>query len=106
MLPSNLNVNIGNAARYNKKVLVSNIDIKSGLNIDINKDHEKLPMTPPEPGKAEGTAKKIDKPIKDHLPVQHERIDNRKMLAKKYDNEKLTIAIFIVGAGSIAHHFW
>ena len=75
-------------------------------NKDVNKDFKKLPMTPPEPVKTEATALKVDKPIKDHLGVQHEQIDNPKMLAEKYNDEKLAITIFIVGAGLIAYHFW
>ena len=33
---------------YNNKILVSNKDMKIGSNKDINKDHKKLPVTPPE----------------------------------------------------------
>ena len=62
-------------------------------------------MTPPEPGKTEGTALTMDKPIKDHLAVQHEQIGNPKMLAEKHNDEKLAITILIVGAGLIAYHF-
>ena len=58
MLPSNLNINIRKTAGYNNKVLVSNTDIKIGPNRDVNKGHKKVPMTPPEPGKAEGTKAK------------------------------------------------
>ena len=63
-------------------------------------------MTPPEPGKAEGTVLKVDKPMRDHLAVQHEQIENLKMLAEKHNDEKLAIAVFIVGAGLTAYHFW
>ena len=62
-------------------------------------------MTPPEPGKTEGTALTMDEPIKDHLAVQHEQIGNPKMLAEKLNDEKLAITILIVGAGLIAYHF-
>ena len=41
--------------------------MKIGSNKDINKDYKKLPMTLREPGKAEDTAPKMDKPIKDAL---------------------------------------
>ena len=106
MLSSNLNLNIGKTVGNNNKILVSNTDMKIVSNSEINKDHKKLPMTPQEPGKAEGTALKIDEPIKYHLAVQHEQIDNPKMLAEKHNDEKLAITIFIVGAGLIAYHFW
>ena len=48
MLPSNLNLNIGKTEGYNNKILVSNTDMKIGSNKDINKDHKKLPVTPPD----------------------------------------------------------
>ena len=63
MLPSNLNLNVGKTVGYNKKILISNTDMKIGSNKNINKDHKS--MTPPEPGKVE--AAKTDKPIKDRL---------------------------------------
>ena len=44
MLPSNLNLNIGKKKGYNNKILVSNTDMKIGLNKDINKDHKKLSL--------------------------------------------------------------
>ena len=47
MLPSNLNLNIGQAKGYNKKILVSNTDMKIDSNRDINKDHKKLPLDAP-----------------------------------------------------------
>ena len=40
MLPSNLNLSIGNTKGYNNKILVSNTDIKVGSNRVINKDHK------------------------------------------------------------------
>ena len=48
MLPSNLNLNIGKAKVYNKKNLVSNTNMKTGSNRDINNDHKKFPP-PDEP---------------------------------------------------------
>ena len=42
MLPSNLNLNIGQTKGYNNKILVSNTDMKKGPNRDINRDHKKL----------------------------------------------------------------
>ena len=98
-LESNLNLNIG------KMVLVSNIDIKIGSNRDINKEHKKLPKTPPGLGKAEGPALKMDKTIKNQLAVQHDQIDNPEMFSKNHNDKKLAITIFMVGAGLNAYHF-
>ena len=110
MLPSNLNLNIGKTKGYNNKILASNTDIKIGSNRHINKDHKKLP--PPDTSKAEGVVhappkmhlmKSTDKPVKDHLAVQH---DNPKMFGEKHNDDKLAITFLIVGAGLIAYHFW
>ena len=43
MLTSMLNLSIGKTKGYNKKILVSNTDMKSGSNRDINRDHKTLP---------------------------------------------------------------
>ena len=48
MLPSDLNFRIGKTKGYNNKIFVSNTDMKIGSNKDINKDHKKLPVTPPD----------------------------------------------------------
>ena len=106
MLPGNLNLNVGNTVGYNNKILISNTDMEIGSNKDINKDHKKLPMTPPEPGKAEGAAPKMEKSIKDRFATQHEQTDNPKMLAEKHNDKKIDITILITGAGLIAYHFW
>ena len=54
--------------------------MKIGSNKDINKDHKELPMTPPEPGKTEGTALTMDKPIKDHLKDIEVLVDGKEQL--------------------------
>ena len=93
MLPSDLNLRIGKTKRYNNKILVSNTDMKIGSNKDINKDHKKLPVTPPG-----------DDMPKIVIPVV--RHDNPKMLTEKHNDEKLVITLLIVGTGLIAYHFW
>ena len=42
MLPSNINLSIGNKKGYNNKILVSKTDMKTDSNRDINKDHKKI----------------------------------------------------------------
>ena len=93
MLPSNLNLNIGKTKGYNNKTLVSNTDIKIGLNRDINKAHKKLPVIPPDG-------------LKTEIPTARHDLDNLKMLTEKHNDEKLAIAFLIVGAGLIVYHFW
>ena len=88
MLPCNLNLNIGKTKGYSNKTLVSNTDMKTDSNRDINKDHKKLPL---------------DVPNKTAIPAaQHDL----KMLNEKHNGEKLAITFLIVGAGLIAYHFW
>ena len=82
MLPSNLTLGTGKTVGYNNNILVSITGMKIVPNRHINKDHKKLTMTPPEPGKADGIAIKMNKPIKDHLMVHHEQISNQKCLPK------------------------
>ena len=56
MFPRNLNLSIGKVIGYNNQILISNADMKIDPNKDINKAivyHQKLPVTPPEPRKAE-----------------------------------------------------
>ena len=59
MLRSNLRLNIGKAVGYNNKILISNTDMKTGSNKDINNDvvyHQKSSGTPPEYGRTESAA--------------------------------------------------
>ena len=64
--------------------------MKISSNRDINKDHKKFPITPP------------DVPKIVISTVRHDL----KMLTEKHNDEKLAITILIVGAGLIAYHFW
>ena len=93
MLPSDLNLSIGKTKGHNKKVLVRNTDMKNGSNKDINKDHKKLLVTPPD-----------DDMSKIVIPAT--RYNNLKMLTEKHNEEKLVIALLVVGAGLIAYNFW
>ena len=93
MLSSNLNLSMGKTKGYNNKILVSNTDMKIGSNKDINKDHKKFPVTPPD-----DDAPQIVIPVARH--------DNLKMITEKYNNEKLVITLLIVEIGLIAYHFW
>ena len=93
MLPSDLNLSIGKTKGYNKKVLVRNTHMKIGSNKDINKDHKKLLVTPPD-----------DDVPKIVIPAT--RYNNLKMLTEKHNEEKLVIGLLVVGAGLIAYNFW
>ena len=93
MLPSDLNLSMGKTKGYNNKILVSSTDMKIGSNKDINKDHKKLPVTPPD-----------DDMLKIVIPAA--QYDNLKMLTEKHNDEKLAITLLIVGGGLIAYHVW
>ena len=99
MLPSNLNLNIGKTKGYNNKILVSDTGMKISSNRVINRDHKKLPVAPPVMPKTVASAVR-------HDPVGVKRSHNLKTLTKKYNDEKLTITLLIVGARLIAYHFW
>ena len=90
MLPSNLNLNIGKTKGYNNKILVSNTDMKTGSNRDMNKDHKKLPVTLPN----------VFKIV--ILAVRHDL----KILTEKHNDEKLAITFLMVGARFITYNFW
>ena len=93
MLPSDLNLSMGKMKGCNNKILVSNTDMKIGPNRDINKDHKKLPATPPD----------------DDMPkivIPAARYDNPKVLTEKHNDGKLVIAFLIVRAGLIAYYVW
>ena len=97
MLPSNLNLSIGKAKGYNNKILVSNTDMKIGSNRDINRDHKKL---------IQPDVSNTVIPVARHDPVAKTIPHNLKMLIEKYNDEKLTITLLIVGTGLTVYHFW
>ena len=72
---------------------MSNIDMKIGLNRDINKAHKKLSVIPPDG-------------LKIVIPMARHDLDNLKMLTEKHNYEKLAITFLIMGAGLIVYHFW
>ena len=98
MFPSNLNLSTGKTKGYNKKVLVSNANMKIGSNRDINRNHKK--MTPSD------VPKNTVIPTSRHDPVGTTILHNLKMLTEKYNDKKLAITLLIVGTGLIAYHFW
>ena len=73
--------------------------MKIGSNRDINKDHKKLAVSPPDVPKIVILAARND-------PVGSTRLYNLKMLTKNHNFEKLAITLLIVGGGLIAYHFW
>ena len=102
MLPSNLSLNIEKTAGCNNKILVSNTDMKTGSNRNINRVevyHKKFRLAAsPEIH----SMKSLDQPIiQTILPT-----DNQKMLAEKHNDEKLAITLLIMVIGLTNYHFW
>ena len=99
MRPSDLNLSTRKTKGYNNKILVSNTDMKIGSNKDINKDHKKLPVNPPD-----------NDMLKIVIPAA--QYDNLKMLTEKHNDEKVVITLLIKGAGlsclveSKWHHYY
>ena len=46
---------------------------------------------------------KDKQPVKEHFMAQD---DNRMMITKKHEDEKLSMTLLIVGTGFIAYHLW
>ena len=65
--------------------------MKIGSSRDINKDHKKLPVTPP------------DVPKKIVIPVARHDLN---LFTEKHNDEKLAVTLLIVGDKLIAYHFW
>ena len=86
MLPSNLNLAIGRKEGYNSKILVSNTDMKTGPNWDIN--NKKLPVA---------------KPVPRHDQLEVTRPHNLRMLTERHNDKNLAIILATVGVGLIAY---
>ena len=96
MLPRNLNLNIGKTKGYNDRILISLMDMKLCSKIEINKlTHDKAAWY--------DALIKDKQPVKEHFMVQD---DNRMMITKKHEDEKLSMTLLIVGTGFIAYHLW
>ena len=88
MLPSNLSLSTGKTKGYNNKILVGNTDMKISSNRVTNKNHKKLPVTPPD-------VPKTVIPVVRHDPVETTKLHNLKMLTEKHNDEKLAITLLI-----------
>ena len=69
MLPSDMNLQIGNVRNYNNKILISSLSFKIGTNVKVNIDGEQ--------------AKLKDKP-----DVKSKEVDNRRLMVKNEPDVK------------------
>ena len=113
MLSSNLNLNIGKTAGYNNKILLSNIGMKicsnrsyHQLRVYHQKSTQQLPLNQLEAHAATGVylMKSSDKSTEDAETILS--IRNQHMGNKKQNDEKLAIALLLVGTELIAYHIW
>ena len=105
---------VGKAVGYNNKILISNI----GMEISSNRNYyqiriyrrkstrSQLSVTQLEAHAATGVYSMMssDKSIKDAETILP--IGDQKMFTEKHNDEKLAIALLLVGTELLAYHFW
>ena len=91
MLPSDMNLRIGNVRNYNNKILISSPSFKIGTNVKINLDvkSKEVEMIKAEPDvKPKVTTKPITESDKKHKQDVKPNIESNKEL--KHDTNKIT----------------
>ena len=99
---------VGKTSGYNNNILISNIDMKTGLNRNINKvevSHQYSILITEIPPEAYATPemhsmKNLDKSVKDAVTILP--VGTQKMFPGKYDDEKLAVTLLIAGTGLTA----
>ena len=74
MLPSDMNLRIGNIRNYNNKILISSPSFKIGTNVKINLDGEQVKL-------------------KDKPDVKFKEVDNRRLMVKSEPDVKSNIDV-------------
>ena len=118
MLPSNMNLCIGNVRNYNNKILISSPSFKIGTNLKINLDGEKdkldvkskeVEMVKPEPdAKLKVITKPNIEPNEKHRQDVKPNIKSNKEL--KHDTNKITYeeekVALILGTTAVFTVWW
>ena len=119
MLPSDMNLRIGNVRNYNNKILISSPSFKIGTNVKINLDGEKdkpdvkskeVEMVKSEPGVKSKVKTKPDvksnKDVKPNIKLKHDV----KMIRTKPDTNKVTYeeekVALILGTTAVFTVWW
>ena len=116
MLPSNMNLRIGNVRNYNNKILISSPSFKIGTNVKINLDvkSKEVEMVKTEPDvKPKVKAKPNIKPNKKHKQDVKPNIEFKhdvKMIRTKPDTNKITYeeekVALILGTTAVFTVWW
>ena len=116
MLPSNMNLRIGNVKDYNNKILISSPSFKIGTNLTINLDvkSKEVEMVKTEPDvKPKVKAKPIIEPNEKHKQDVKPNIKSKhdvKMIRTKPDTNKITYeeekVALILGTTAVFTVWW
>ena len=120
MLPSNMNLRIGNVRNYNNKILISSPSFKIGTNLKINLDvkSKEVEMVKTEPDvKPNVKTKPNIEPNKEHkadvkpnIESNKERKHDVKMIRTKPDTNKITYeeekVALILGTTAVFTVWW
>ena len=101
ILPCNLNLNMEKTVEYNNKILINNVDMKTGFNKNINKVlvYQNNCPSPDQNRVGNKFVDSTDNLIKETTLLT----DNRKMLVEKYnDSNHYTF----VKTGLLTYHFF
>ena len=120
MLPSDMNLRIGNVRNYNNKILISSLGLKIGTNVKVNLDGEQVKLK----DKPDVKSKEVEmiktepdvkqkkepntKPNKEHKQDVKPNIKSNKEL--KHDTNKITYeeekVALILGATAVFTVWW
>ena len=110
MLPSNMNLRIGNVRNYNNKILISSPSFKIGTNVKINLDvkSKEVEMVKTEPDVKPNIEpnKKHKQDVKPNIELKH----GVKMIRTKPDTNKITYeeekVALILGTTAVFTVWW
>ena len=110
MLPSDMNLRIGNVRNYNNKILISSPSFKIGTNLKINLDVKpkevEMVKTEPDVKQKKEPDVKSNKDVKPNIQLKHDV----KMIRTKPDMNKITYeeekVALILGTTAVFTVWW
>ena len=104
MLPSDMNLRIGNVRNYNNKILISSPSFKIGTNLKINLDDDDTKVAKTEPAvKPKVITKPVIKPNKEHKQDVKPNRPDIKQNKITYEEEK---AALVLGTTAVFTVWW
>ena len=104
MLPSDMNLRIGNVRNYNNKILISSSSFKIGTNLKINLDDDDTKVVKTEPAvKPKVITKPVIKPNKEHKQDVKPNRPDIKQNKITYEEEK---AALVLGTTAVFTVWW